>query len=267
MNDATVRAGLAKRGIDIASDTVFVGALHDTTMDAVRLFDIEKVPSSHAADIAIAQDCLGRAGVLARAERAARLHIDTRQPIDQQIMSRSEDWAQVRPEWGLAGCAAFIAAPRARTKGRDLGGRVFLHDYDWRSDRDFRTLELIMTAPMVVASWISLQYFGSVVDNRVFGSGNKTLHNVVGTIGVFEGNGGDLRTGLPWQSLHDGERLVHEPLRLSVIIAAPREQIGRVIERHRHVRDLLDNGWLHLFALSDEGNAVARYAGGGGWKT
>lgn len=119
---------------------------------------------------------------------------------------------------------------------------------------------------MVVASWISLQCFGSVVDNRAFGSGNKTLHNVVGTIGVFEGNGGDLRTGLPWQSLHDGEKLIHEPLRLSVIIAAPVEQMSNVIKRHSHVRDLLDNGWLHLFAMTDDGRIGARYRGGGEWE-
>ncbi|MCB0187394.1 MAG: DUF2309 family protein, partial [Caldilineaceae bacterium] len=141
----------------------------------------------------------------------------------------SRDWSQVRPEWGLAGCAALIVAPRERTYGRDLGGRAFLHSYDWRQDRDFTILELIMTAPMVVASWINLQYYGSTVDNQRFGSGNKVLHNVVGTLGVLEGNGGDLRVGLPWQSVHDGENYVHEPLRLSVVIEAPLPAITDVI--------------------------------------
>ena len=38
-----------------------------------------------------------------------------------------------------------------------------------------------------------MQYYGSVVDNETFGSGNKVLHNVVGgAIGVLEGNSGDL---------------------------------------------------------------------------
>jgi uncharacterized protein YbcC (UPF0753/DUF2309 family) len=98
-----------------------------------------------------------------------------------------------------------VAAPRARTRGLDLSGRCFLHDYDWTRDAGFGVLELIMTAPMVVASWINLQYYGSSVDPAAFGSGDKTLHNVVGaTIGVLEGNGGDLRVGLPWQSVHDG---------------------------------------------------------------
>ncbi len=121
-----------------------------------------------------------------------------------------------------------------------------------------------MTAPMVVASWINLGYYGAAVNNRVFGAGNKTLHNVVGTLGVLEGNGGDLRIGLPWQSVHDGERLVHEPLRLSVVIEAPLPAINAVIARHAGVRDLVENGWIHLFALTDDG-VVLRHAGQGAW--
>ena len=113
-------------------------------------------------------------------------------------------------------------------------------------------LELILTA-VVVASWISLQYYGSTVAPDVFGSGNKLLHNVTGGIGVVEGNGGVLRTGLPWQSVHDGERLMHEPLRLSILIEAPREAIAGILERHANVRALFDNRWLYLFAMDGEG--------------
>jgi uncharacterized protein YbcC (UPF0753/DUF2309 family) len=171
----------------------------------------------------------------------------------------------VRPEWGLAGCAAFIAAPRERTAGLDLGGRAFLHSYDWRVDDGFRVLELIMTAPMVVASWINLQYFGSTTDPRLYGSGNKVLHNVVGTLGVVEGNGGDLRSGLPLQSVHDGEQLVHEPLRLNVVIEAPIEAMTEVIMRHPGVRALVDNRWVHLWAMDAAGVIAWRYAGGGAW--
>ena len=169
------------------------------------------------------------------------------------LARRSRDWAEVRPEWALAGCKAFIAAPRRRTAGKNLEGRAFLHDYDWKSDRGFGVLELILTAPVVVASWISLQYYGSTVAPAVFGGGNKLLHNVAGGIGVVEGNGGALRAGLPWQSVHDGERYVHEPLRLSVCIEAPREAMTAILRRHDDVRALFDNRWLHLFALDDAG--------------
>lgn len=78
---------------------------------------------------------------------------------------------------------------------------------------------------------------------------------------MIEGNGGVLRAGLPWQAVHDGEALQHEPLRLSVMIEAPREEILRVLENHPGVRALFDNGWLHLFTLKN-GKVEARYLPG-----
>jgi uncharacterized protein YbcC (UPF0753/DUF2309 family) len=206
-----------------------------------------------------ARTWFARASHQARAERAVRLGITGEGQTDRRVLARSRDWAQVRPEWGLAGNAAFIAAPRARTRGIDLAGRVFLHDYAWERDADFNVLELIMTAPLVVASWINLNYYGATVNNRVFGSGNKVLHNVSGTIGVLEGNAGDLRPGLPLQSVHDGQRFVHEPLRLNVFLAAPIDAINGVIAKHSTVRDLVDNRWLHVFAIGDRGNVSHRY--------
>ncbi|MGM0584674.1 MAG: YbcC family protein [Pseudomonadota bacterium] len=264
LNDPRVRAALRARGIAIPQDTWFVGGLHDTTSDEVTLYDAG-APRSHAADLARLREGLGLGGALCRSERAARLTLSGERADGEALGARGRDWGQVRPEWGLAGCSAFVAAPRARTAGLDLGGRAFLHSYDWRGDAGFSTLELIMTAPVIVASWINLQYYGSSVDNRVFGSGDKTLHNVVGGLGVLEGQGGDLRPGLPWQSVHDGEALAHEPLRLSVVIEAPREAMSEVIARNPGLRDLLDNGWLTLFAMDGAGRLAARYAGGGDW--
>jgi hypothetical protein len=267
LNDADVRAGLKERGIVIPDDTVFVAALHDTTTDDVTLFDRGHIPSSHADDIRQLEADLAAAGRLARLERAALLKIDAQANVDSAVRRRSTDWSEVRPEWGLAGCAAFIAAPRARTAGIDLEGRAFLHSYDWRQDEGFGVLELIMTAPMIVASWINLQYYGSTVDNQFFGSGNKALHNVVGTLGVLEGNTGDLRTGLPWQSVHDGKNCIHEPLRLHVLIEAPLDAITAIIAKHEQVRQLVDNGWLYLFAMDENGTVAHRYVGGLNWTT
>lgn len=265
LNDAHVRNALGWRGIRIPDDTWFLGCLHDTTTDEVTLFDEAAVPDSHREDLARLRDWLARAAALARRERAPRLGVTRSSRADAAVRARSRDWSQVRPEWGLAGNAAFIVAPRSATVGTDLGGRAFLHSYDWRLDRDFSVLELIMTAPMVVASWINLQYYGSAVNNGRLGSGNKVLHNVCGGIGVLEGNTGDLRVGLPWQSVHDGERLVHEPLRLNVFIAAPIEAIDRIMAKHREVRDLVDNRWVHLFAMNDAGWPSHRYLGGNRW--
>jgi uncharacterized protein YbcC (UPF0753/DUF2309 family) len=165
----------------------------------------------------------------------------------------------------LTGCETFIAAPRSRTAGRNLDGRVFLHHYIWREDEGFGVLELITTAPVVVASWISLQYYGSTVAPEVFGAGNKLLHNITGGMGVNEGNGGLLRSGVPWQSIHDGEKFVHAHLRMSVAIEAPREAITTVLKQHAEVCKLFDNRWLHLFALDDRGCLAWRYAGNLHW--
>ncbi|WP_298818105.1 YbcC family protein [Chloroflexus sp.] len=267
LNDPAVRAGLRERGIEIPADTIFLAGLHDTTTDDVTIFDQDDVPVSHKADLQQLIADLNAAGRLARAERAALLKIDNGRDIDREVRRRSKDWSQVRPEWGLAGCAAFIAAPRSRTAGVKLDGRTFLHNYEWRQDDGFGVLELIITAPMIVASWINLQYYGSTVDNQVFGSGNKTLHNVIGTLGVLEGNAGDLRVGLPWQSVHDGERYVHEPMRLHVVIEAPIDAMTAIIARHEQVRQLLDNGWLYLFAMDDRGKVTHKYAGNLQWET
>ncbi len=261
LNDPAVRAALNEEGPQIPADTVFVAALHDTTTDQVTLFDEDLATPIDAADRKRLRRWLAEAGRLARAERALRL--PGARP--QRLAARSRDWSQVRPELGLAGCRAFIAAPRARTAGRSLAGQVFLHDYDWRSDAGFRTLELILTAPVLVASWISLQYFGSAVAPTLFGAGNKLLHNVVGGIGVTEGNGGNLRAGLPWQSVHDGEGFIHEPLRLAVLVEAPTEAITDILARHPAVRALFDNGWLSLVALDDEGHMAWRYQANLAW--
>ncbi len=265
LNDPLVREGLAARGLAIPADTWFVAALHDTVTDEVTIFDAGRVPPSRRAGLARLQGQLAEAARRARAERAPRLGLGPDADPAAATAARGRDWSEVRPEWALANNAAFVAAPRFRTQGLDLAGRAFLHSYDWRQDRGFGVLELIMTAPMVVANWINLQYFGSAVDNRAWGSGNKALHNVVGLHGVLEGQGGDLRAGLPWQSVHDGERFAHEPLRLSAFIEAPEAEMDRVLAKHAHVRDLVENGWLHLLSIREDGTAVRRF-GAGDWR-
>lgn len=265
LNDAEVREGLASLGILVPESTRFIAGLHNTTTDDLTLFDLDELPATHERDVAELRTRLVDAGARARAERAGRLGIKTTKPseLDDAVRTRARDWAQVRAEWGLANNAAFIVAPRERCVESNLEGRAFLHEYRFEEDAGFAVLELIMTAPMVVAHWINLQYYASTVDNARYGSGNKVLHNVVGGhLGVFEGNGGDLRIGLPMQSLHDGERWVHTPLRLSVVIEAPRSAIEAVLEKHDKVRGLVDQGWLDLFALDAGERAVYAYRGG-----
>ncbi|MEQ8514819.1 MAG: Na-translocating system protein MpsB, partial [Chromatocurvus sp.] len=147
LNEPEVRKGLVDRGITVPESTLFVGALHDTTTDAVTLYDAEAPAPDHGTDLKQVREWLEAAGKATRAERALRL---PRAESQSDIPPRARNWAEVRPEWGLAGCSAFIAAPRSRTAGRSLEGRAFLHDYDWRQDSEkgFAVLELIMTAPV-----------------------------------------------------------------------------------------------------------------------
>jgi uncharacterized protein YbcC (UPF0753/DUF2309 family) len=257
LNDVAVRCTLREQGINLPADCHVLAGLHNTSTDDIQVFDNTALSAALQPSWLTLRQALDDASVLARRERAARLGLAhlSNQPgkLHATLRRRSADWAQTRPEWGLANNAGFIAAPRSRTLGQNLQGRVFLHDYDWRQDADGQVLELIMTAPMVVAHWINLQYLTSTTDNLRFGSGNKVLHNVVGgSIGVFEGNGGDLRIGLARQSLHDGERWMHRPLRLSVVIQAPQGMIDKVIAEHAAVSDLVLHGWLHLLRIDSD---------------
>jgi uncharacterized protein YbcC (UPF0753/DUF2309 family) len=265
LNNSAVRTALQKEAIHIPNNTVFLACLHDTTTDEVLIYNENDVLSSSEKALDELKQSLLLAGKSARTERSLRLNSDSSN-TDKAILGRSKDWSQIRPEWGLAGCSAFVVAPRERTKGINLEGKSFLHSYNWKKDAGFSVLELIMTAPMVVTSWINLQYYGSAVDNKQYGSGNKTLHNVTAGLGVLEGYSGDLRVGLPFQAVHDGDQYQHEPQRLQVVIEAPIEAMNDILEKHQSVRDLCDNGWIYLLAMDANGQVSHRYTGDLKWE-
>lgn len=262
LNDPEIRTLLAHRDINIPPDTHFIAARHDTLSDDFQLYETDGVPASHQTELAELTTALHHASRSARRERAPRLGLGhlTGPALDRAIRDRGSDVAQVRPEWGLANNAAFIAAPRSRTTGLNLEGRTFLHEYDPANDPSDKVLTAILTAPVVVASWINLQYYASRVDPRHFAAGNKTIHQVVAGIGVIEGNAGDLRTGLPLQSIHNGNAFVHEPRRLTVFIESQTHRIDAVLNAHPEVRQLFDHGWIHLVAL-DGNHALYRKEG------
>lgn len=249
LNDPEVRKVLRQDGIDIADECWFMAALHNTTTDEISFFEEDGISSAAKEELAALRKALPQATHRAQVERNNRFG----STAQDSVYRRALDWSEVRPEWGLVNNAAFIAAPRDLTKGLTLDGRVFLHSYDPATDEEGTILELILTAPVVVAHWINTQYYFSTVDPKSFGSGNKVLHSVMGGVGVVEGNGGDLKTGLPWQSVHDGEKFQHEPLRLSVFLYAKPEAIDRVIEKHPIVQNLVRNGWIHLTCWGNSG--------------
>jgi uncharacterized protein YbcC (UPF0753/DUF2309 family) len=262
LNDPEVRAGLKERGIMVPDDTRFVAAQHDTVADQVTVLDRQAVPDSHERLVAAFERDVALAGDRLARERAGRLPGDPG-----KVRVRGHDWAQVRPEWGLAANAAFVIGPRSITAELDLACRVFLHNYDAEADRDGDALETILTAPLVVGQWISAQYYFSSVDPDQFGAGDKTLHNPVGGIGVVLGEGGDLQVGLPAQAVGVGERRMHEPLRLLAVVQAPLERIDAIIERNQVLQELIGGKWITVAGRSHGHEHWSIRSPGGTWTT
>lgn len=263
LNEPDVRANLAANGVTIPDTTWFVAAEHDTVSDVVTVLDPQLIPTDHTDTIMRLQADLATAGVQNADDRAKRLPGN---PAD--VRDRGSDWAQVRPEWGLAGNAAFVVGPRSITRDLDLASRVFLHSYDAGSDPDEVALETIMTAPLIVAQWISSQYYFSTVDNDVFGAGDKMIHNPVGgTVGVLRGEGGDLAVGLPLQSTSAGDRRGHDPLRLMAVIQAPLERIEAIIARNTGLRQLVEGEWMHIAGRSHGHEPWSIRTPAGTWET
>ena len=268
-NNLKVRERLSTSGVNIPSDTHFLAGQMDTTTDHVELFDLEDIPPTHQADLARLQEDMKKASALTSRERCTRLP-DIMQSMGKNeakahVLRRSVDWSQVRPEWGLSNNTAFLIGRRALSKGLDLGGRVFLHSYDFREDPSNRLLEVLLTAPQVVAQWINMEHYFSAVDNEVYGSGSKIYHNVVGRFGIMSGPWSDLRLGLARQTVMNGETPYHEPMRLITIVEAPRNRIDRLIAKHEVLRHYYHNEWVHLVALDPKDQVWYRYRASGEW--
>jgi hypothetical protein len=255
-NNPQVRQKLIERGLTIPHDTHFLPGQQDTTTDEVQLFDLEEVPATHRKDLVSLQHDLLEACEKNSRERLERLpdapdmkKIDEASPLTKV---RSMDWSQVRPEWGLSGHTAFVMGRRILTQGINFEGRTFLHSYDPSQDPDGKYLEIIMTAPMIVTNWINMEHYFSTVDPKVYGAGSKVYHNVVGNIGVMYGSQSDLCVGLPLQTIFDGDKPFHEPMRLFCIIEAPLERIKTIVGRHEILQRLTRNRWINLVALDPD---------------
>lgn len=268
LNDPEVRSRLAAEGLALPSSTYVIAGQHCTLTDTVTLLDVEALPASLVKTLEAFKNTLETAAQATRQERAQELGVHVQADSHQQrltnLAQRGADWAQPRPEWGLANNAALVLAPRHTTRAKPLEGRVFLHEYHADQDPDGQTLEALMTAPMLVSNWINLQYYASTVSPRLYGAGNKLLHSVIGGhLGVIEGNCPQLRIGLPEQSLHDGQDWYHEPMRLTVVVEAPRHTIEGVLARQEAVAALVNNRWLWLCRPTPEGLEIYTSSG---WK-
>ena len=153
----------------------------------------------------------------------------------------------------VAGVVLFVVLRDRRTPDDDTDGAI---------------LEAILGGPLVVAHWISSQYRLSTIDPDGLGAGTKTAHNLVGGVGVIEGAGGDIRLGLPAESVGIAGISVHDPMRLLVVIDAETAGVDRALSSVPAVAQLVDNGWIRLAARTGGAGDEPAWAlrrRGGGW--
>lgn len=258
-----VRKALADiHQITIPPHTIFMGAEHNTITDDIILFDSE-IPESHKMLVQTLKRNLLEAQKTATQER-----LGAKRKSVVLAQQKANNWGETRPEWGLAKNAGFIVGPRSLTKNTNLDSRCFLHSYEWEMDPEGKALEGIMQGPMVVTQWINNHYYFSTIDNNTYGGGSKITHNITGKFGVVQGNGGDLKMGLPLQSLFGSDdKMYHQPLRLSVVIKAPVTRVSEILVRNTHLRTLLDNEWIYLMVMDPkQKNYIYRYNKSFKWK-
>lgn len=262
LNDHIVRSELTKVGIHIPSTSTFIPALHNTTTDELVILSSSELDANATALANIMHD-LNNAK---RQNNQLRMSQLPSSLLKSDIHDRSANWAEIRPEWGLANNTAFIIGQRSLTEALNLDGRAFLHSYDWRVDHDGSLLASIMNGPVIVAQWINCQYLFSSLNNVAYGSGSKITQNITGKLGVMQGNASDLLTGLPLQSVNsDDFNRYHEPTRLMVIINAPRKIIDSVLKNNPDLTKLFVNRWMMLTCINPEENIIYQLNGDSKW--
>lgn len=258
-NSQDVREAIVQKGIVIPKDVKFMPALHITTTDEIEFYDTDILTQEEMKRFSVVMKDFKKASEIARYERAAKLPYTKTQ---NDIMIKSMDWSETRPEWGLAGVMGVFAGPRKSIKHMPFGNRLFMHSYDAQLDNaDADILTRIFDGPLIVGEWISLEHYFATVDNAVYGAGSKVYHNVVSKIGVYNGNYSDLKIGLPTQSvLLEGEAY-HEPIRLLTYMEAPLEAVGKAVERSI-AKEFILNEWIRPIIIDKKAKKVYSFESG-----
>ena len=243
-NDPEVRRKLKEEhNIIIPDDTWFVGGYHDTTSDLVELYDLDKLPESHKADLARAREVIDAARAKNALERSQKFMLTDASTPDtalRHVELRSRDVAEVRPELGHSTNAAIFVARRSISKGRFWDRRVFMPTYDpFNDDDEGSNLQTVITPALVVGSGISLEYFFSTTDG---GAGTKAPVNVVGNFGIQQGTAGDLLIGLATQMSE-----LHSPQRALYLIDAPVARVEKCLARNEVLMNLVRNNWVKFY--------------------
>jgi uncharacterized protein YbcC (UPF0753/DUF2309 family) len=262
LNDLGVRERLRQRGLPVPTDTVFVGGMHNSSSEALTFYDIDGIPESHREEFEAFRTILEQAGDRDAHERCRRFESApltlTFEEARRHVEGRAEDLAQVRPEWGHATNAFCVIGRRCRSRGLFLDRRAFLNSYDPTQDDAAGTiLERILQAAVPVCAGINLEYYFSYVDNPGYGCGTKLPHNVTSLLGVMDGAGSDLRTGLPWQMVE-----IHEPVRILFVLETRPAVLLRIFDANPGMGRLARNGWAIFAVLDPDSPAIQVYRNG-----
>ena len=258
-NTPEVREELKKQGIDIPESTKFVPGFHITSTDVIKFYDTDILNEQESKEFSRIQEDFNIASSLSRQERSKSLPYTE---SENDIMIKSMDWSETRPEWGLAKNMGVFAGPRSATKDVELNNRLFLHSYDWTLDNEeAEILTRIFNGPLVVGEWINLEHYFSTVDNHVYGAGSKVYHNIVAKVGVFNGNYSDLKIGLPSQSVFLEGEAYHEPVRLLTYMEAPLEIVLKAVE-NSVAKPFILNEWIRPVVIDPKAKKVYSYENG-----
>lgn len=261
-NDPRVRQRVAGQGLTIPHETIFVGCYHNTCDDSVSYYDLDQVPQTHRAEFEVADAAITEARKRDAHERCRRFESA---PLDLSfdealihVEGRAEDLSQVRPEYGHATNALCFVGQRNWNRGLFLDRRAFLQSYDPRQDDEsFTILERILQAVIPVCAGINLEYYFSFVDPVGYGCGTKLPHNITSLIGVMNGAGSDLRTGLPWQMVE-----IHEPVRLLFVIETNEAAMSKIVSQNEAIKRLVAGNWVQLAILDSATSEVKHYRNG-----
>lgn len=260
-NMPEVRALLRARGVGIPESVWFVGALHDTSLDEVTYFDLDRVPPALRAPLEAFQSSVESALARNAAERCRRFEsvperIPAARALD-EVRSRAVSLFEPRPEYNHATNASCIIGRRALTDDLFLDRRAFLHSYDPTKDPRGEMLTGILRAAVPVCGGINLEYYFSRIDPSVYGAGTKLPQNVTGLIGVINGIEGDLLTGLPTQMTE-----IHDPIRLLMVVEQTPEVALEAARRDPRIFEWIANEWVRYVCVDPLTNEASIFLDG-----
>ncbi len=245
LNRKDVRLGLLNMGIVVPQNTLFIGALHDTTRDEIVYYTKELIGKldtqkhqgiQRVFEMALKKNAKERARRFVLVDPSLSLN-----KVHKKVKLRSVSVFEPRPELNHATNALCIIGRREFSQNLFLDRRAFLNTYQWELDTTGDALYSIIRAAAPVCGGINLEYYFSKVDNNALGAGSKLPHNVVGLLGVSNGVAGDLRTGLPSQMIE-----VHDPIRLLMIVEQLPDVVLEAIRRDPSTWEWFANEWVNL---------------------